>query len=142
MLSQVRGQGSLSDHIYRAAQEILQVLLESHKVQERAPFFELHKQIEVACPSESSPRAREPKTRTSLAPVAHGQIEDLGAVLLEDGVAHCFEVSDGFGAEGRMAPHPRSSPLAAGQGSEGRAGTYVRRLPEPSTPGRLGLVTE
>ncbi len=47
-LSQVRRKGLLGDHIDRAMDEILQILLESHKIQKRAPFPKSHEKVEVA----------------------------------------------------------------------------------------------
>ncbi len=46
-ISQVGGEGSLGHDIHRPVNEILQVLLEPHEVQERASFFKRHEQIEV-----------------------------------------------------------------------------------------------
>jgi hypothetical protein len=46
-ISQVGREGSLGHDIHRLVDEILQILLESHEVQERAAFFKRHEQIEV-----------------------------------------------------------------------------------------------
>jgi hypothetical protein len=52
---------------YRAVDEVLEVLLEPHEVQERAPFPERHEEVEVAVLSALT-LAREPNTRTFRAP--------------------------------------------------------------------------
>lgn len=47
-ISQVGREGSLGHHIHRAVYEILQILLEPHEIEEGAPLFEGHEQVEVA----------------------------------------------------------------------------------------------
>lgn len=86
-LSQVGGEGLLRHHVDRTTDQVFQVLLQSHEIQERAPFSEGYQQVEVAGVGAFTARQRAEDAHVPR-PMAFCRIEDLHAVPLQHRVAH------------------------------------------------------
>lgn len=86
-LTQVGREGLLSDHVYWTINEILQILLEAHEIQERAAFSKGHEEVEIAVlasftPSQGTEDSHVPRS------MAHRQFEDFRAIPFQEGADH------------------------------------------------------